>query len=112
MMLVAMTVAAIAMLGCGSSGPDCKSYRFNSERWVDPHGKHQPAQRQEGLALARCGRLIGLTDVQVKEMLGYAPVKYNSNHWAYPIAPAGELQDAGALEVHLRRGRVVSASAY
>jgi hypothetical protein len=109
---VTIAVVALVMLGCGGHEPACKSYRFDAERWVDPHGDHPSARRQEGLALARCHRLIGLTDVEVMEMLGSAPIRLGSNHWRYEIGPATELSDAGALEVHLRRGRVVSAEAY
>ena len=112
MVTVAMAVASMAMLGCGGHEPDCKSYRFNAERWVDPHSDDQSGQRREGLALARCRRLIGLTDVQVMEMLGWGPIKFGSNHWRYAIGPATEISDSGALEVYFRRGRVVSAEAY
>jgi hypothetical protein len=109
---VAIAVAAMAMLGCGSHQPDCKSYRFNSTHWIDLRRADPSGQRQEGLALARCRRLIGLTDVQVVEMLGRPPVKFSANHWNYWIEPASKLSDSGALEVFLRRGRVFSASAY
>lgn len=92
-------IAGWLVAGCGSSGPDCHTFRFDGSAWRGPAANvapgekgSSPRQRQRD-GLLKCVRLKGRTASQIEALLGPPNDKYREPDrkvvWAYDLGLIG-----------------------